>query len=41
MTTVAITGLAIGFILGVLATHAVQNLKRKLRRKLNKILRTR
>lgn len=41
MTTVAITGLAIGFGLGLLAAHAMQNMKRKLRRKLNKILRTR
>lgn len=40
MTTVAITGLAVGFVLGILATHATQNLKRRLRRKVSRILRS-
>jgi hypothetical protein len=41
MTAVAITGLAVGFGLGIMATLGMQNLKRKLRRKVNRILRTR
>jgi hypothetical protein len=40
VTAVAITGLAVGFGLGILATHAAQNLKRRLRRKVNRVLRT-
>lgn len=37
MTAVAITGLAVGFVLGILATHTAQNLKRRLRRKWRKL----
>jgi hypothetical protein len=37
MTAVAITGLAIGIVAGAVGTLAVQNLKRKLRRKLRKL----
>lgn len=38
MTTVAITGLVIGFALGLLAAHAGHKLKLKLRRKLRRAL---
>jgi hypothetical protein len=41
MTAVAITGLAIGAVAGVAGTLAVQNLKRKLRRKMRKLFGTR
>jgi hypothetical protein len=39
MTTVAVTGLVIGFGLGVLAAHEARKLHRKLRRKMRRLFR--
>lgn len=40
MTTVAITGLAVGFALGLWAAHLGHSLKRTLRRKVNRVFRS-
>jgi F0F1-type ATP synthase membrane subunit c/vacuolar-type H+-ATPase subunit K len=40
MLAFGITALAVGFGLGIAATHAAQNLKRRLRRKVNRMLRS-
>lgn len=40
MTSVAVTGLAVGFVLGIAATHAAQNFKRRMRRKVNSMLKS-